>query len=54
MLKKIANKLLNFTQKQINKAYAKDGLTDEILDLQLKLNKLRAEYDLSETDEFQQ
>ena len=54
MLEKIANKLLNFTQKQINKAYEKDGLTDEILDLQLKLNKLRAEHDLSETDEFQQ
>lgn len=53
-MEKIANRLLNFTQKQIDKAYAKDGLTDDVLDLQIRVNKLRAEYDLSETDEFQQ
>ena len=54
MLERLANKLLNFAQKQINKAYEKDGLTDDVLDLQIRVNKLRAEYDLSETYEFQQ
>ena len=54
MMKKIANKLLNYVQNKINKAYRKDGLTDDILDLQLKINKIRAEHNLSETDEFQQ
>ena len=54
MLERLANKLLNYTQRKITEAYKEDGLTDDILDLQLKVNKLRAEYDLPETDEFQQ
>lgn len=54
MLERLANKLLNYVQRKIAEAYNEDGLTDDILDLQLKVNKLRAEYDLPETDEFQQ
>lgn len=54
MLDRIINKLLNFTQRQIAEAYQKDGLTDEILDLQLKLNEIRAKHDISEKDEFLQ
>jgi hypothetical protein len=54
MLERLANKLLNYAQRKIAEAYNEDGLTDDILDLQLKVNKLRAEYDLPETDEFQQ
>ena len=45
---------MNIVQDQLDKAYAEDGLTDEILDLQLKLNKLRAESNISEKDEFLQ
>lgn len=54
MLEKLINKLLNYAQKNIEEAYEEQGLTDEILELQLKLNKIRAEHDIAEKDEFLQ
>ena len=33
-------------QRTLNKKYAEEGLTDEILDKQIELNKLRHEHDI--------
>ena len=33
-------------QRVLNKRYAEEGLTDEILDEQIKLNQLRHEHDI--------
>ena len=33
--------VLDDAQKLVNEAYEKDGLTDEILDVQVKINELR-------------
>lgn len=38
-------------QRVLNKKYAEEGLTDEILDEQIKLNKLRHEYDITDESE---
>lgn len=35
-------------QRVIDKKYAEEGLTDEILDMQIELNKLRHEHDIAE------
>ena len=45
MIKWLHDKLLNLAQKLINKAYEKNGLTDEILDLQVELNMQRNKSD---------
>lgn len=37
---------LSLQQKQINRQYKKDGLTDEILDRQIALNTKRHELDI--------
>ena len=37
---------LSLQQKQINRRYKKDGLTDEILDRQIALNTKRHELDI--------
>lgn len=37
---------LSLQQKQINRQYKKDGLTDEILDKQIALNTKRHELDI--------
>ena len=50
-IKNIESKLINFTQKLINKSYEKYGLTDWVLDAQVRLNELRNEYDINETDD---
>lgn len=39
-------------QRKLNKKYAEEGLTDEILDKQIELNKLRNEHDI--VDEFEE
>lgn len=38
-------------QRILNKKYAEEGLTDEILDEQIKLNQLRHEYDITDESE---
>lgn len=52
ILKKIANKCLNTAQKYNNIAYEDDGLTDEILDTQIRINKLRHKADLPNPKEL--
>lgn len=37
---------LHNQQRVLNKKYAEKGLTDEILDEQIQLNRLRHEYDI--------
>ena len=49
--KYIQKKLVLLTQNMINRAYEKKGLTDEVLDAQIRLNELRNKYDINETDE---
>lgn len=51
IVENIEKKLIKLTQDLINKAYLKEGLTDEILDAQIRLNELRNEYDINETDD---
>lgn len=41
-------------QKQIDEEYVKYGLTDEIIDKQIELNKLRNEYNIDITDDYRQ
>lgn len=38
--------LINFAQILVNKAYARSGLTDRILEDQIKINELRNKYDI--------
>ena len=52
-MERIIKKLLDLAQDEIDKAYKEDGLTDEILDLQIKANELRAKYNIT-GDEFLQ
>lgn len=53
--RKIQKKIISFAQKMITRAYEKEGLTDEVLELQIQLNELRNKYDINETnDEFVQ
>lgn len=35
-------------QRSINKKYEKEGLTDEILDAQIELNKMRNEHNIAD------
>ena len=35
-------------QEKCDKLYAKDGLTDEVLDKQIEINKLRHKHDISD------
>lgn len=35
-------------QKEVDKLYDKYGLTDEVLDKQIEINKLRHEHDISD------
>ena len=52
-LKRIAqSKLLDISQLLINQLYDKYGLTDDVLDLQVKLNTMRAETDISDNNEI--
>lgn len=36
-------------QRAINKQYEKEGLTDEVLDAQVELNKLRTKHDIADS-----
>ena len=40
--------LIGLSQKLVNRQYKKNGLTDEILDAQLRINKLRHETDTTD------
>lgn len=38
-------------QKEIDEQYIKEGLTDEVLDKQIELNKLRNQHNINVSDE---
>lgn len=46
MIKKILNRVFDNAQNTLDKMYEEEGLTDEILQLQAKINELRNKYDL--------
>lgn len=48
----IMTKLLDTLQLCINRCYEKDGLTDKVLDMQVRLNTLRAKYDIPDSKEI--
>ena len=50
--RKVQSKLLDVSQLLINKLYDKYGLTEDILDLQIKLNTMRAETDIFDNNEI--
>lgn len=51
-LKKFFKKIsLNNKQKYINKLYQEDGLTDEVLNLQVQINQERNEYNITDDSE---
>ena len=53
MVKKtIQRKILNTTQLLINFIYEQNGLTNEVLDLQIKLNILRSKLDIPDPNEL--
>lgn len=37
-------------QDEVDKLYEKDGLTDEVLDKQIEINKLRHKHDISDKE----
>lgn len=47
----ITKKLIKYAQKLINRAYERNGMTDKLLEQQVKLNELRHKYDINETDD---
>ena len=46
------DKKLKKLQEKANTLYERDGLTDEVLDLQLEINKLRHENDIVDETEI--
>lgn len=52
MLNKLLAPVLRDAQKQINEKYEDEGLTDEVLELQVKLNQVRHILDLADADEY--
>lgn len=55
IIDKIEFKLLEYVQNKVTKEYEKNGLTDDVLNAQIRINKLRNKYDISEViDEFAQ
>ena len=53
ILKKIYEIHLNYQQRQVSKLYKSEGLTDRVLDKQVKINKKRHELDLPDRYEMQ-
>ena len=51
--KKIHSIHLNIQQRQVSRLYKKEGLTDKVLNKQLKINKKRNELDLPDRYEMQ-
>ena len=51
-IKKFFKKIsLKNKQKHVNKLYEMDGLTDEVLNLQVQINQERNEYNITDEDE---
>ena len=51
-IKKFFKKIsLKNKQKHVNKLYERDGLTDEVLNLQVQINQERNDYNITDEDE---
>ena len=48
MKRKIMSFLLNIAQNLLNRLYEKEGLTDRVLDSQIKINRLRNKSNISD------
>ena len=48
---KIQRELIRLSQKLVNRAYRKEGATDEVLDMQVKVNEMRNKYNINDSDE---
>lgn len=49
--KNIQKKLIRFAQKLVTRAYNKYGLTDDVLDMQIKVNEMRNKGNINDSDE---
>lgn len=49
---KVMKEHLAKKQKEVDELYEKEGLTDEVLDKQIAINKLRHEYDIVDETEL--
>ena len=47
----IQKKLIRFAQKLVTRAYNKYGLTDDVLDMQVKVNGMRNKWNINDSDE---
>ena len=54
VLEHIAIRLLKMVQKHINREYEKNGLSDDLLDLQIRLNRLVNKYNVNFNEEWKQ
>jgi len=52
MKNKIANKILNTTQRIIDRKYRKEGATEKVINAQVMLNEFRNKHDLPDENEI--
>lgn len=48
---RIKKSMVKFSQKLVTRAYMKEGLTDDVLDMQIQLNELRYDYNINDSDD---
>lgn len=51
LIRKLQKKLIKYAQKTVTKEYEKNGLTDNVLNAQIRVNKMRNKYNINELDE---
>lgn len=54
VLEHIAIRLLNFVQKTIDREYEKNGLNNDILELQIRVNQLTNKYNINNNGDWKQ
>ena len=53
MKTKISAKLMNYVQKKVDQKKKKEGFSENLLKIQVKINKMRAEYNIHEGEYLQ-
>ena len=51
-ISKLNIRLLNWCQGQVNKLYEKHGLTDKILEYQIRINTIRANHNIPDENDI--
>lgn len=51
-IRNINIRLLNWYQRQVNKQYEKYGLTDKVLEHQIRINKIRADHNIPDENDI--